>query len=459
LSPLPDIGADQLRLLEQARAFVRARSARGLDVAVDPECYLNPWAQDVGHSRLRTLFSGWRARPSYLGERTKDTAAYWLRPCDFDVAASADGYRRPFGTMLVSWSRGSDFNADGVYSDRYVRLSSADTPDVLWFLVSLDDVLPEKIAPNVRICHKVQTTRARGLLSSRSRARAGRPASALNDSGARLPSHARATALAIASAVQSELRSQRVRHLVMAYEAQPFQHAANLVAKAHDPAIVTVGYQHSSLTATPTDFVYRRGAPDRLFVHGSGQADILLRHLDWPAERLQVSESLRYRRGDPAPLAKHILLPYSFDDADRIVVAIEEYLRSAAPRSLPRWSVRNHPVMTSSRKHLDLENRIRSLVSRYEDRTTEDPSADRQTMIIGATAAVIEALERGLEVVHLCANPLLEAHTSAIWRELEVQTLAPSIYRYELKKPGSYIRLGEASLPAGERLGVLLADT
>ena len=429
---------------------MRARSERGVDVAVDPECYLNPWAQDMGHSRLNTFVSGWRALPQYLSMKVKDAAAHWLRPVAFDVAALVGAHAQRFDTMLVSWARASDFAADGVYSDRYVQLSSAETPDVLWFLISLDGVVPATIAPNVRICHAVPPTRAHERRSLSGRVHA--------ESRIRLPSHARDTAIAIASAVQSQLRSMRVRRLVMAYEAQPFQHAVNLAAKAHDPAIVIVGYHHSSLTAAPTDLVYRSGAPDRLFVHGSGQADILRRHLAWPAERVKVIDSLRYRRGDPAPLAKHILLPYDFEDAQGLVTALEEYLRSSAPRSMPRWSVRNHPVMSASRKHVDLENRLRSVLSRYEDRMTEESAVAGQTMMIGATAAVLEALERGLEVVHLCTNPLFEAHSSAIWSQLEVQTLAPGIYRYRLKEPGSYIRLGAASQPAGERLGVFLAD-
>ncbi len=457
MSPRSDIGSAQLHLVERARAFVCMRSARGLDVAVDPECYLNPWAQDIGNSRLHNLVSGWRALPSQLSTRMKDVARLLL-PGGFDVAATGDGPLRQFETMIVSWARASDFGPDGVYSDRYFRVSSADAPDVLWFLLSADGVLPPKIGTNVRICHAV--SRRQGLRRYNSRIGAGMRSLALNGSRPRIafPSHARATAATIAFAAQSQLRSQRVRRLVMAYEAQPFQHAVNLAAKALDPGIVTVGYHHSSLTALPTDLVYRYGAPDHLFVHGSGQAEILGRHLGWPTERLHVIDSLRYRWDDPAPLAKHILLPYSFESAQRITAMLEEYLRNSSPRSMPRWSVRNHPMMTASREHVELENKVQAIVSRYEDRMTTDSSVDRQTLIIGATAAVLEALERGLDVVHICTHPLFEAHTSAIWSRLDVQTLAPGVYRYGLKESGSYIRLGAASQPAARRLDVFLGD-
>jgi hypothetical protein len=449
MSQCPDVGAAQLHLIEQARAFIRSRGARGLDVAVDPECYLNPWAQDVGNSRLHALASGWRALPLRLSARMKD-AARLVRPPRFSVTTPVNGHEQQFATMVVSWTRAADFDADGVYFDRYFRLSSADAPDVLWFLVSVDGVVPPRIAGNVRICHPTTRTRPEESRSSGSRGLRRRSS---------FPSHARATAESLAAAMQSQFRVQRLRHLLMAYEAQPFQHAMNLAAKAHDPHIVTAGYHHSSLTALPTDLVYRNGAPDRLFVHGSEQADILCRHLGWPQERLQVVDSLRYRRNDPAPLARHILLPYSFDNAEPIVTAVEGHLRTSAPRSMPQWSVRNHPMMTQSAKHVGLENRVRSVIERYRDRMTADSSADRQTLIIGATAAVLEALERGLDVVHICTNPLFEAHTSAIWRRLSVEALAPAVYRYRLNELGGYIRLGAASQPARERLGTLLGES
>jgi hypothetical protein len=240
----------------------------------------------------------------------------------------------------------------------------------------------------------------------------------------------------------------------MPYEAQPFQHAINLTVKALDPGVTTVGYLHSALPALPTDLIFRSGAPDRLLVHGAGQSEILTRLLGWPADRLQTIPSLRYLRQHAAPLAGRILLPYSFDDAHSISHALEAVLQSAAVASMPRWEVRNHPVMANSRKHVALTERLRAIVERYSDRLSQEQTVSGQTLIIGATAAVLEALERGLEVIHVCVDPLFETHSDAIWTHLRVEALARNVFRYRLREPGLYIRLGETQAAARESLGL-----
>jgi len=83
----------------------------------------------------------------------------------------------------------------------------------------------------------------------------------------------------------------------------------------------------------------------------------------------------------------------------------------------------------------------------------EAPEVARQTVIFGATAAVIEALERGFEVVHICSVPLFERHSTQIWTHLEVQELAPGVYRYRLRVPGAYITFG-APREAASLLGI-----
>lgn len=425
------MGAEQLRLIRRSHRFLQARPSSA--IAIDPQSYLNSWAPGPGHARLRRLAYGWRAEPARLFAQARDCAAL-LRLRQFAVQGeSADAAR--FERLVVSWALPGDFAADGGYRDRYLGLDSADTPQTLWFLILLSGNPPSRLHPNVRVFHRPQHGPRK---HSRSQATGF--------------SATRVQAVDIAGAVADAVRRHGCRQVVMPYEAQPFQHAVNIAVKSHDQGIRTVGYLHSALPALPTDYLHRSGAPDKLLVHGEGQAEILREHLEWPAGQLQVIASLRYLRDAPVSFAGRILLPYSFADADFIEQRVAAMLRAAAPGTTPRWQVRNHPVMTNSARHLRLAERLTRVIAHHAGRASDEPAVAQQTLMIGATAAVIEALERGLDVVHLCTNPLFERHCPAIWSRLHSEQLAPNVYRYRLRERGAYIRFGEPSKTGADPL-------
>lgn len=428
------LGKAQLRLIEQARGFIDDRAAGGIDVALDPQCYLNSWAACVGQARLRQLADGLRSATALLLQRARD-AAWRLRLGSFGVAGE-DLASDEFEDMIVSWAVPTDFAAGGEYRDRYFGLSSRDTPRVLWFLILLSGSAPARLPANVRLFHRPASAGVRPHRPARG-----------GFSGTVTQAHD------IAAAVERCLRAGSFAQILMPYEAQPFQHAINRAARAHDPKIATVGYLHSALPALPTDYLLRDGAPDKLLVHGSGQAEILTRQLGWPAQRLEIIDSLRYLRDAVVPFAGRILLPYAFENADFIVGRVAALLAAAPPGSMPRWEVRNHPVMANSARHLALARRLNAVIGGHADRTSDEPRVASQTLMIGATAAVIEALERGLDVVHLCSNPLFERHCADIWTRLDIEEIAANVYRYRLRERGAYIRLG-ATFGAADRLGL-----
>ncbi len=430
------ISAEQGRLIARSREFITARAESGLDVALDPQCYLNSWAPCLGNARLREIAYGARGRPARLLARARD-AASTLRFKSAVLAGETDAQPRGFGNLVVSWALPTDFDEQGNYRDRYLNLGSADTPGTLWFLILLSGTVPSCVAGNVRVLHRPghgHTHQFRGRFNAFS----GTVAQARE----------------IAALVATCQRRYGFGRVLMPYEAQPFQHAANLAVKACDPRVVTVGYVHSSLPALPTDYLLRHGAPDRLLVHGEGQAEILTRDLGWAAERVEIIDSLRYLRDAGVSFAGNILLPYDFDDAEFIAGRVAAMLSAATPGSMPRWKVRNHPVKGNSAPHLALTQQLEAIIARFADRGTDAPRAAAQTLMIGATAAVIEALERGLDVVHLCTNELFERYCMGIWTRLDIEELPSNFSRYRLRESGAYIRLGTDARLTARTLGL-----
>jgi hypothetical protein len=412
-----------------------------VDVAVAPECYLNCWGRVPGNARVRALA---RRRGGALGllvARLRE-AALVAGQSGYEVV-SGQGGPRSFERLVVSWSRGSDFAPDGAYRDRYFRTGSRENPATLWFLISIDAGNQEILDPNIVLFRRKPGTRRLDvpfLMRSAARTLVRRP----RPDGA-VPRLSATVSFAdqVTRAVMATLDAERIGMIVMPYEGQPFQHAIFRAAKQRDPTVRTIGYLHSALPPVPTDLIHRPGAPDLLLVHGGGQKDILRRHLGWLSPSLRAIPALRYRATDPSSLAGFVFLPYHFDDPGVIEAAYRDFVGSCATGSLPDLVVRNHPLMGGSRAHAELAQRIEAIMRRYADRIS--PAVIGTSVFIGATAAILEALERGVEAIHICSQPLLESHCAQIWPDLHVERLGEHLFRYRLRVKGSYIRFGSDS--------------
>lgn len=440
------LGDAQRRLLVRAREFIRATENSGIDVATDALCYLNSWSQVPGYGQLSLLADGRASLGRFARILLKDIAAI-SRTSGFQVANDHDG-PRDVDQIVVSWSKESDFQPDGAYHDRYFNTNSREGPKTLWFLIALDNYVPRQLDANIRVFARSPLVPkhdlsflARSVVDAIRRAN-GRPRAMLHSL-----SSAAVFAREVAFAVASQLARGGIRSVVLPYEAQPWNHAVFLAAKAADERITTIGYLHSALPPLPTDLIRRRGAPDRLAVHGAGQRDILVTELEWPAQMIDVIPSLRYRVDDSSSLGGLIFLPYSFKETDVLIDALDSFLSDAPRGSLPPLEIRNHPVMSLSKRHLRLSADFNRALARHADRFAPAPSAAPLSVFIGATAAIVEALERGIDVIHLCSRPLFESHTEAIWPMVAVKRLGENAFRYRLRTPGAYINLGnEASM-------------
>ena len=436
---MDNLGNRQLQLIERSHVFLVAEARRGVDVAIAPECYLSGWARAPGYARLRNLGGEWGSAAALLVARIKD-ALNVARHSGYEVVsggASVSGFER----LAVSWSRGGDFASDGSYLDRYFRTSSRQTPRTLWLLIALDQTCPERLAPNVRVLRRRPgTPRFDVWHLVRCAALALRSSTRSIDGAVPALSAAVSIATELVAVVEALVDAGTFSAVVLPYEAQPFQHAVFRAVKRRNWSIATVGYLHSALPPLPTDLIHRVGAPELLLVHGRGQVEILALRLGWPRSGLQTIPSLRYRVTDADPLGGFIFLPYAFGAARVIETAFRHFLLAAEPGTLPKLVVRNHPVMQDSKPHRRLQRSLEAEMRAHSDRFTDGPRT--MSVFIGATAAILEALERGVAVIHISSNPLMESHSAQVWAGLEIERLGEYVFRYRLPVRGIYIEFG-----------------
>ena len=63
-------------------------------------------------------------------------------------------------------------------------------------------------------------------------------------------------------------------------------------------------------------------------------------------------------------------------------------------------------------------------------------------MFIGSTTGVIVALEKGIEVVHICFDSLFESYSENLWPNIEVNEINNNVFTYKLKNRNTFLTFG-----------------
>lgn len=242
----------------------------------------------------------------------------------------------------------------------------------------------------------------------------------------------------IRSTLNDILKSNKIINTYLAYESQPHQHAIIQALKENNQKINIIGYLHSCLTPLPTDFFYKKYyEPDKLIVCGATQKNILSNYLGWPKNKIDVSNSFRYIKKNKSSFSNKIYLSYSIGNPFKTFKKIE-YLVNEILKINFTFNVINHPFMEKSSSH----KKLSELLKKFNKKTNNLNRDKIVTIVVGVSAIILEILENGKDVFHICNDSLFEAHSNKIWDKINVTELGVGFYHYSLKQKGSIIKFG-----------------
>ena len=350
--------------------------------------------------------------------------------------------------MVISWAFKNNFQTDGSFNDRYFQENSKNIPNSHWILISMDGYIPSNLSNNITIIKKKEGifkydffSFIKILITITFDCRFS-PRKIFHYLS--FPSY---FANIISLTVKKELEKGNYKAILLPYEGKPFQHTAFIEAKKFDKKITTIGYLHSLLAPCPCEHVYRSGAPDLLLVHGESLIEILKTKLNWPKDKLRLTQSFRFRIDEnrSLSLSKKIFLPSVISNNNNIKIFINEFkklLINSPPNSFPKFDIRNHPARLNSKRHLNLKRGLEKIMCRYKECFSDNPLNKNISIFFGVTAATFEALESGIDAIHICSDPVFESHSEKIWPNLKVKQLNEFTFHYNIIMPKKYIDFG-----------------
>ena len=429
-------GDKQIKIIEDIKLFLESVKLSNIDASLSSFCYFTSWSETPGYARLKLKNDGWLFLIKFFKILLKNIL----------TIASHSKYEEIVNkpkienceVMVVSWCYKQNFCLDGSFQDRYFNENSENLAKSFWILISMDGYVPPNLKNNIKILRKKSEifkynffALIRILLSTIIDCRFS-PKKIFHY----LFFHSYFAKL-VTSIVKKDLKKNKFRAILLPYEAQPFQNKLFSETKKINEKIINIGYLHS-LPPLTSELIYRSGAPDLLMVHGENQIKILKKMLNWPEKKLILIKSLRFRLSHEN-LSNKIYIPLSLHDEKKFIKEFKKLLINSPKNYFPKFNIKNHPAIYNSKKHLKFQRKLEEIIKIYGDRFSSDSKEKNISIFFGVTAAVLEALERGVEVIHICSDPVFQSYSEKIWHNIETKKIDDLVFKYNLNLKGKFI--------------------
>ena len=418
---------EQKKILFFVKNYVKALKGK-LNVANSAVCYFHNYGNYVSSSFLKLKFYGKNYYLKFLLNLFKNIYST-IQTENYVCIKNANNKKYKY--FFISHVSKKDFLRNGSYFDKYFGLYSQDCQNTLFFLNSIDGYSPKKIQKNIIIFKKNKKSLSiifllKGLIIFMIKNKASpkkifHQFNFLSQFSHKIFPH-----------LIKSIKENNFKKIIMFYEAQPYQNNFIHELKKRKIEIETVGFYHSGLLPLHTSLVFREGAPDKLLISGKFQKEYCEKHLGWPRNRVKNVNSFRYSKKNIKMKKDKIFLPYEITRSNIILKSLEKVFKNADTRSLPQFSVQNHPATLRSKKHLKIIVKIQNLIRKYKQKFNK--KSKKFSIFIGSTTSIILALEQKKQVIHICEDPIFDSFNSGIWKDLIVTKIDKFIFKYSLKQ-------------------------
>ena len=433
------IGDKQIKLINYAKFFIKRLESSDIDSSLSSFCYFTSWSETPGFAKLKYWLKGWPFIFKFCTILLKNILAIASHAKYIEFRNHS--YKDNYDTIVISWCFQENFQSDGSFNDRYFKENSKDLPNSYWVLISMDEYVPVNLNNNITVIKS-----ERGVFKYDFFSFLKIFVSIVIDCRKKKKKlfhylyfssyFAKVTSLT----VKKELKKNNYKAILLPYEAQPFQNNIFFEIKKSNKKIKTIGYLHS-LNPLTSELVYRSGSPDLLLVHGPSQIDILKSKLNWPENKLHLTQSFRFRLDEKKRLSNKIFLPHSILKGNVLISEFRKFLINSPISSLPNFVIQNHPTAKDSKKHLYFIKELEKIIRTYKDRFSSN-SLTKEISIFFGVIDVLETLEKGINVIHICSDPIFESYSEKIWENLKVKQLSKFVFQYNLTSLGKYIIFG-----------------
>tara|TARA_B100000963_G_scaffold350135_2_gene360004 strand:+ start:5691 stop:7022 length:1332 start_codon:yes stop_codon:yes gene_type:complete len=432
-----DIGEFQLNLIKKLKLYALELKNQKISLANNSYIYVATWGENLGLAFLK-----------YKVLKISNFVSFFkifLKDILFGVSIDKLKVINKFTTnskkkLILSNATINDFNVDGSYTDRYFKLRSNLYPDFIFIIIYSGNKIPDNINENLILIKGTESTFLKKIIRLKllffKTFFFYKKKNLYKISGTTIYSEK------IINILKKTVNINKFEKIFFPYEGLPFQQALTLEVKKINKDTEVLGYDHSAPHANPVNLLYRDGSPDKIFVNGESQKDYLIKNLDWPEKKVKVVPSLRYHVDSDEKFENKIYLPWQIINPKIVLQELKLIFQKSKTKNFKKFDVRIHPVCVDIKKQLKLKKDIEKLINVFKEKFG-NPSS-KTSIFIGSTTSVILALEKDIDIIHICFDPLFDSYSEKVWRNLKVNRKSNFTFEYILKEKNSFIKFGHS---------------
>jgi len=424
----------QLKLINDTKKFLNYFNKKSFKPYFNSIFYLATYINFIGSSILRFIGNENNNKFTNLTHVYKDIL-FGLNYTNYKIYH----YKRIFkyDKIILTWAGKNNFDRKGILHDKFFNIRSDSLKKTLWFVVYLDKEFPKKIDENILI-FKPLSNKWPNLLKF-IQINIQNIYLILKNFKYFLASISNHNFFAnIFLDTIKPFLNNKVKYLIMPYEGQPFQNRLVALIKKKNIKTVIIGYIHSPPLAMPTNFIYKKHSPDKIILNGIDQVYCFTKLLGWKKSKIKLLPSFRFKK-NKINFRKKIFLPASVNNPSKIVDSLK-FLNNQGYIDLKKYNTQNHPTAFAKKTNLTTIKLIEILKKNLKP--TENKNKNNFSIFAGNSGGIIEALERGANVIQISEFSLFDTYSKKIWPSILSKKINKNIYFYKLKKKGNLIKFG-----------------
>ena len=189
----------------------------------------------------------------------------------------------------------------------------------------------------------------------------------------------------------------------------------------------------------PSNLFKRVGHPKQLILSSVSQKYCFKKYLGWSEKDLKILPSARLLKKNKFNMNSKIFLPIQFTNL-KLILSNFKTLILREKLNLKNFKIRNHPSCKKSFRHIKLISSLNNIIETYK---FEKKDNKKLSIFIGPTGSVIEALERGVNVYHICEFPEFESYNKKIWKYIISSKINNNLFKYSSVGKNKLINFGK----------------
>ncbi len=399
--------------------------------------YFALWGDSPGFARVKYEIYGFQKILNFWFKILKDIVSIAFLN-NYEVLKNPKFNSKNFKKLMISRSIINDFDQKGNYKDRYFLITSNNEKDTLFILVNSGTKIPKKIGKNVVIIYQKKKAFNlyfffRYVISKLIASNFSITNFFYNTSSSNVIGEF------IINFLKKEIDFNNIQSILVPYEGQPYEHLVFEEARKKNKKLLIGGYDHSAPHSIPTHLIHRSFSPDFLYVNGISQLNFSKKFLNWPNKKLKLVPSLRYPKKLKLDFNNIVFLPYDIFNEKVIIEEFKKIIIDDPNFDLKSLKIKNHPMMLNSKKHLSLKLKLEKMLQQ-NIKKMKKTKKQNIAIFIGATTGVIVALEKKINVIHICFNSVFDSYSQSLWPNLIVNQVSKNTFTYKLKKYNTFLK-------------------